>query len=125
MLFAPTNITDFLRRAACIYCHRGLGGSGEGGRYRGDRSGPLDADGLDDKGAIGSLHTELRDYLKIVIDRGWPDQQAAHALEGAEPICGSFRTTLSKLKPQTSGDAIIMQGMLKGLNDLFHAYHER
>jgi hypothetical protein len=85
----------------------------------------LDSEGLDDKGAISTLQTELRDYLKTIIDREWPDQRAGRASEAAEPDLRKIRTTLAKLKPQTSGDAIVMQEMLKGLNELFHAYYER
>jgi hypothetical protein len=85
----------------------------------------LDVQGLDDKGAVSTLQTELHDYLKTIIDREWPDQQAGHASEAAEPDLRKIRITLAKLKPQTSGDAIVMQEMLKGLNELFHSYHER
>jgi len=84
-----------------------------------------DAEGLDDKGAVSTLQTELHDYMETVIDREWPDQQAGRASEAAERDLRKIRTTLAKLKPQTSGDAIVMQEMLKGLNELFHAYHQR
>jgi hypothetical protein len=85
----------------------------------------LDAQGLEDKGAVSTLRAELDDYIKTVINREWPDQQAGHASEAAEPDLRQLRTTLAKLKPQTSGDAIVMQEMLKGLNELFDAYHDR
>jgi hypothetical protein len=32
---------------------------------------------------------------------------------------------MAELMPQSSGDAIVMQEMLRGLNDLFHAYCQR
>jgi hypothetical protein len=85
----------------------------------------LDAQGLADKGAVSTLRAELHDYVETVVDREWPDQQAGRPSEAAEPFLRKIRITLAELKPQTSGDAIVMQEMLKGLNDLFQAYHER
>jgi hypothetical protein len=85
----------------------------------------LDAQGLDDKGAVNTLRTELHDYVETVINREWPDQQAGRTSEAAEPDLRKIRTTLAQLKPQNSGDGIVMQEMLKDLNDLFRAYYER
>jgi Protein of unknown function (DUF4239) len=85
----------------------------------------LDAQGLEDKAAVSTLRAELHDYVETVLDREWPDQQAGHASEAAEPGLRKIRTTLAQLKPQSSGDAIVMQEMLQGLNNLFHAYYER
>jgi hypothetical protein len=85
----------------------------------------LDAQGLDDKVAGGTLQTEVHDYLETVIDREWPDQQTGHASQAAEPDLRKLRTTLAKLQPQNSGDAIVMQEMLRGLNELFGAYRQR
>jgi Protein of unknown function (DUF4239) len=85
----------------------------------------LDAQGLQDKATVTTLQTELRHYVQTVIDREWPDQQIGQVSDAAEPDLHKVRLTLATLKPQGPGDAIVMQEMLKGLNDLFVAYHER
>jgi Protein of unknown function (DUF4239) len=85
----------------------------------------LDAQGLEDKAAVSTLQTQLRHYVETVIDREWPDQESGQVSNAAEPDLHKVRLILATLKPQGPGDAIVMQEMLKGLNDLFTAYHER
>jgi hypothetical protein len=85
----------------------------------------LDAHGLEDKATVAMLQTQLRDYVQTVINREWPDQQSGNVSDAAEPDLHKVRLTLATLKPQGAGDAIVMQEMLKGLNELFTAYHER
>jgi hypothetical protein len=85
----------------------------------------LDAQGLEDKAAVATLQTQLRDYVRTVIDREWPDQQAGNVSDAAEPDLHKIRSTLATVKLQAPNDAIVKQEMLKGLNELFTAYHER
>jgi hypothetical protein len=85
----------------------------------------LDAQGLEDKAIVSELQTELRHYVETVLDREWPKQQAGHIPDAAEPDLRRIRMTLAAVKPQTSSDAVVMQEMLHGLNQLFAAYHGR
>jgi hypothetical protein len=85
----------------------------------------LDAQGLEDKLIVSELRTELRHYVKTVMDREWPEQQAGHVSDAAAPDLRRIRMTLAAVKPQTSSDAIVMQEMLHGLNQLFDTYHSR
>jgi Protein of unknown function (DUF4239) len=85
----------------------------------------LDAQGLADKTTVSELRTQLRHYIKTVADREWPEQQAGHRSDAAEPDLRRIRMTLAALEPKTSGDAIVMQELLRGLNALFDTYHAR
>jgi amino acid transporter len=85
----------------------------------------LDTQGLDDKSAVDELRNELRNYVETVINREWPRQQAGHVSEAADPYLRRIRATLATFKPETSRDAILVQEMLHGLNDLFDTYHGR
>lgn len=85
----------------------------------------LDAQGLQDRAAVSTLQKQLHHYAETVVNREWPDQQAGQVSDAAEPDLENIRLTLATLKPQGPGDAIVMQEMLRGLNELFTAYHER
>jgi len=85
----------------------------------------LDAEGLEDKEVVGKLLTDLRHYLETVTERECPDQQAGRVSDAAERDLRRIRMTLAAFKPQTAGDVIVTQEMLRVLNNLFNAYHDR
>jgi len=85
----------------------------------------LDAQSLHDKTVVNTLEAELHHYVATVIHREWPEQQAGHASEAARPDLHKIRSTLAGFEPKTTGDAVVMQEMLRGLNELFTAYHAR
>src|SRR5215471_12635418 len=45
--------------------------------------------------------------------------------EAAGPDLHKIRSTMAGFEPKTTGDAVVMQEMLRGLNELFTAYHAR
>jgi hypothetical protein len=77
-----------------------------------------DAQRFDNKGLPTELQTALRQYLQAVMDREWPEQQAGRVSDAAEPALRRFELTLAVFKPANSGDAIVMQEMLRSLNEL-------
>jgi hypothetical protein len=77
-----------------------------------------DAQRFDNKGLATELQTALRQYLQAVMDREWPEQQAGRVSDAAEPALRRFELTLAVFKPANSGDAIVMQEMLRSLNEL-------
>jgi hypothetical protein len=74
----------------------------------------LDAQGLEDKLIVSELRTELRHYVKTVMDREWPEQQAGHVSDAAAPDLRRIRMTLAAVKALTSSDAIVMQESCTG-----------
>jgi len=85
----------------------------------------FDAQGIEDKALVTELRTALRRYLHAVVEREWPEQQAGHISDAAAPGLRHFRVTLAAFRPATSGDAIVMQEMLHGLNELYNARRAR
>ncbi|HLW69695.1 MAG TPA: DUF4239 domain-containing protein [Candidatus Binataceae bacterium] len=85
----------------------------------------VDAGGFSDKGLTSQLQNELRDYIDAVVNREWPVQQAGSIARAASPALRNFRATLASFQPKTSGDAIVMQEMLRSLNNLYDARRSR
>ncbi len=84
----------------------------------------FDTEGLD-KALMTELQAGLRRYLKAVVEREWPEQQAGRISDAAAPSLRHFRKTLAAFKPATSGDAIVMQEMLHRVNELYNARRTR
>jgi len=85
----------------------------------------IDAEGFTDKAVASAVRDELRRYIRAVLDREWPEQQAGGISRAGFPALRQLRATLASLKPQTQGDAIVMQESLRSLNDLFTARRSR
>jgi hypothetical protein len=85
----------------------------------------LDSKGLHDKTVVDTLRGELRYYVDLVIAKEWPEQQKGHASHSAEFTLHDIRMTLAAFEPKTLGDTVVMQEMMRGLNELFTAYHAR
>jgi hypothetical protein len=85
----------------------------------------VDAHGLSDKGLTKELQNKLRRYIDAVVNKEWPVQQAGGISRAATPALRDFRESLSSIQPQTQGDAIVMQEMLRSLNGLYDARRSR
>ena len=85
----------------------------------------VDSQGLSDQRAAKELQKTLRHYIDAVVNREWPEQQAGDISRAAEPPLRDFRGTVAALQPRTQGDAIVMQEMLRSLNELYNARRSR
>jgi hypothetical protein len=85
----------------------------------------VDAQGLSDKAMGKQLQHSLRRYIDGVVNREWPVQQAGGISREAAPALRDFRGTLAGFEPKTQGDAIVMQEMLRSLNELYNARRSR
>jgi hypothetical protein len=85
----------------------------------------VDAEGLSDKGVAKELQAALRRYIDIVVNQEWPVQQAGGISRAAAPALRDLRTALASLQPKTTGDGIVMQEMLRSLNELYNARRSR
>jgi Protein of unknown function (DUF4239) len=85
----------------------------------------IDAEGFAEKGMANQVRNELRSYIRAVLDREWPAQQAGGISRAGFPALRQLRGTLASFEPKTQGDAIVMQESLRSLNDLFTARRSR
>jgi hypothetical protein len=85
----------------------------------------VDAQGLSDKAVGKELQYTLRGYINSVVNREWPVQQAGGISREAAPALRDFRGTVASFEPKTQGDAIVMQEMLRSLNELYNARRSR
>jgi hypothetical protein len=85
----------------------------------------VDSQGLSDKQVGKELRHTLRRYINGVLDREWPVQQAGGISREAAPALRDFRGTVAAFDPKTQGDAIVMQEMLRSLNELYNARRSR
>ena len=73
----------------------------------------------------GKLQAEIRGYLEVVINKEWREQRA-----GIVPMSGwanlaRIHQDISSMAPATPGQAVLMQEMLRGLNELYDARSAR
>lgn len=85
----------------------------------------IDATGFDDQELTKKLQSELIDYVKAVVGTEWPVQQAGGISRAAAPALRDVRTTLLAPEPKSNGDQIVMQEMLRQLNELYAARRSR
>jgi hypothetical protein len=80
---------------------------------------------ISDQGAAKELQKTLQHYIDAVVNREWPEQQAGGISRAAAPPLRDLRGTVAALQPRTQGDAIVMQEMLRSLNELYNARRSR
>lgn len=84
-----------------------------------------DTDGLGAGPAAAAMRADLGRYLQAVVDREWPEQR-----RGGTPTHGwapleSFQQNLLAVQPQGAGQTVVMQEMLRVLNELYSARRSR
>jgi hypothetical protein len=85
----------------------------------------IDAEGLSDKEVVKGLQSAVRRYINIVVNQEWPVQQAGGISRAAAPALRDLRTALAGFQPKTTGDGIVMQEMLRSLNELYNSRRSR
>jgi hypothetical protein len=85
----------------------------------------VDSQGLSDKELTKKLQNELRGYIDAVVNSEWPEQQGGGISRAAAPVLRDVRATLASLAPKTAGDGIVMQEMLRSLNELYETRRSR
>jgi ABC-type multidrug transport system fused ATPase/permease subunit len=78
-----------------------------------------------DAAVAAELQRGIRDYLTVVIQKEWPAQQ-----EGVVPTAGwseleLVHSRIASLAPKTMGEGVLMQEMLRTLNQLYSARMSR
>jgi hypothetical protein len=81
----------------------------------------IDARGLSDKRVGKELQHTLRRYTNGVVNGEWPAQQAGGISREAALALRDFRGTVASFEPKTQGDAIVMEEMLRSLNEPYNA----
>lgn len=84
-----------------------------------------DAGGFDEKALTTELQDHLRRYLHIVVEREWPEQQAGRISDAAAPVLRHTFYALADFEPKSHGDIIMMQEMLRALNELYNTRQSR
>jgi len=85
----------------------------------------IDATGFDDQALTKKLQSKLIDYVKAVVGTEWPVQQAGGISRAAAPALREVRMTLLAPEPKSNGDQIVMQEMLRQLNELYSTRRSR
>lgn len=85
----------------------------------------IDAQGFSDRELGSKVRNQLQRYVKAVLEREWPKQQAGGISTAGFPALRQLRATLASFEPKTAGDGIVMQESLRALNDLFTARRSR
>jgi hypothetical protein len=68
-----------------------------------------------------SARSEITGYLRTVIDREWPIQQAGRIPTEGRPHLDRIRWLIASMQPETRGQVVLMQEMLRCLDDLYTA----
>jgi hypothetical protein len=84
-----------------------------------------DTDGLGPNPAAATLRSSLWGYVKIVIDKEWPEQQQGREPDQGWPLLESFQRTLIGIEPQDSRQTMATQETLHILNQLYAARRSR
>ncbi len=84
-----------------------------------------DTDGLGADPAAAALRSSLRSYVKIVMDKEWPEQQHGREPDQGWPFLESFQRTLISIEPQDPRQTVATQEMLHTLNQLYAARRSR
>lgn len=84
-----------------------------------------DMEGFGTAPAAAALRSSLRNYVKVVIDKEWPEQQQGREPDQGWPALESFQGTLIGIEPQDPRQAVAMQEMLHTLNQLYAARRSR
>lgn len=67
------------------------------------------------------LQSELRDYVRFIIDEAWPQQRRGLVPVGAERLLERFEDTLIAFEPATEGQKLLHAEALRAFNDVVKA----
>jgi hypothetical protein len=72
-----------------------------------------------------AVRRDINDYVKIVVDQEWPEQEAGQTPEqGWEPL-RKVQAAIVTLQPTNLGEAVIQAELLRTLNELYRARSSR
>lgn len=67
------------------------------------------------------MQSELRDYVRFIIDEAWPQQRRGLVPVGAERLLERFEDTLIAFEPATEGQKLLHAEALRAFNDVVKA----
>ncbi len=73
----------------------------------------------------GDLRNWIREYLQVVIEEEWPQQRDGVVPEDGWPILAKIHQSIVAINPANLGQAVLMQEMLRDLNELYSARTSR
>jgi hypothetical protein len=71
------------------------------------------------------IRVDARDYIKTVIDKEWPTQQAGRTPSAGWKPLREIHSDIVTMRPTTLGEAVIQAELLKTLNGLYRARASR
>jgi len=72
-----------------------------------------------------NVRAQVQAYLRFVIDKEWPAQQTGHRVQGGWRALENIHQAVTRMEPATQGQTVMMQEMLRGLNDIYNARTSR
>jgi hypothetical protein len=84
-----------------------------------------DTDGFSNDTTAFAMRADLRQYVSLVVTKEWPAQRAGRVSVVAWPALESFQRKVLTVEPQGRGEAVVMQEVLRSLNQLYSARRSR